>query len=113
MPPKKRVDSTVDVNKAETKKAKNVNSKEIEVSQGSDKSEIQLVEKSVKARHEDEVIWIQISQLMRNFIQKIHLNRSQIQKCMLIFFIFSNLKTPWCIKENDALLNLLMHSILI
>ncbi len=51
----KRVDSTVDVNKAETKKAKNVNSKKIEVSQGSDKSEIQLVEKSVKARHEDEV----------------------------------------------------------
>ena len=38
MPPKKRVDSTVDVNKAETKKAKNVNSKEIEVSQGTDKS---------------------------------------------------------------------------
>ena len=55
MPPKKRVDSTVDVNKAETKKAKNVNSKEIEVSQGSDNSDSQLVDKSVKSRQEDEV----------------------------------------------------------
>ncbi len=55
MPPKRSCISKATVNKACSKKAKNVNSKEDEVSQGSDNSDSQLVEKSVKARQEDEV----------------------------------------------------------